>query len=96
MKVKVICRKFECRKDIHYKIETGTSCEKCNSKAFRCRKDIHYKIQRPSGWEWNPRPLTSVSSVVEHWSSNPEDAGSIPSRKALELHFSQLVPVSIL
>ena len=24
------------------------------------------------------------SSVVEHWSSNPEDAGSIPSRKALE------------
>ena len=33
------------------------------------------------------------SSVVEHWSSNPEDAGSIPSRKALELHFSQLGPV---
>ena len=32
------------------------------------------------------------TSVVEHWSSNPEDAGSIPSRKALELHFSQLVP----
>ena len=31
------------------------------------------------------------SSVVEHWSGNPEDAGSIPSRKALELHFSQLV-----
>ena len=30
------------------------------------------------------------SSVVEHWSSNPEDAGSILSRKALELHFSQL------
>ena len=30
------------------------------------------------------------SSVVEHWSSiyNPEDADSIPSRKALELHFS--------
>ena len=36
------------------------------------------------------------SSVVEHWSSNPEDAGSIPSRKALELHFSQLVPVRVL
>ena len=30
------------------------------------------------------------SSVVEHWPSNPEDGGSIPSRKALELHFSQL------
>ena len=36
------------------------------------------------------------SSVVEHWSSNPEDEGSIPSRKALELHFSQLVPVWVL
>ena len=36
------------------------------------------------------------SSVVEHWSSNPEVAGSIPSRKALELHFSQLVPVWVL
>ena len=28
--------------------------------------------------------------------SNPEVAGSIPSRKALELHFSQLVPVWVL
>ena len=36
------------------------------------------------------------TSVVEHWSSNPEDAGSIPSRKALELHFSQLTPVWVL
>ena len=36
------------------------------------------------------------SSVVENWSSNQEDAGSIPSRKALELHFSQLVPVWVL
>ena len=27
---------------------------------------------------------------------NPEDAGSIPSRKALELHFLQLVPVWVL
>ena len=36
------------------------------------------------------------SLVVEHWSSNPEDAGSIPSQKALELHFSQLVPVWVL
>ena len=36
------------------------------------------------------------SSVVEHWSGNPEDAGSIPSRKALELHFSQLIPVWVL
>ena len=38
----------------------------------------------------------SVAQLVEHWSSNPEDAGSIPSRKALELHFSQLVPVWVL
>ena len=35
MKIKVVCRKFECRKDIHYKTQTRTSCEKCNSKAFR-------------------------------------------------------------
>ena len=30
-----MCRKFECRKGIHYNTQTGTSCEKCNSKAFR-------------------------------------------------------------
>ena len=30
-----LCRKFECRKDIHYKTQTRTSCQKCNSKAFR-------------------------------------------------------------
>ena len=30
-----MCGKFECRKDIHYKTQTGTSCKKCNSKAFR-------------------------------------------------------------
>ena len=35
MKFKVMCWKFECRYDIHYKTQTGTSCEKCNSKAFR-------------------------------------------------------------
>ena len=34
MKVSVMCRKFECRKDIHYKTQTGTSCENCNSEAF--------------------------------------------------------------
>ena len=33
MKFKVMCWKFECRYDIHYKTQTGTSCEKCNSKA---------------------------------------------------------------
>ena len=35
MKINVMCRKFECRKDIHYKTQTGTCCEKCNSEAFR-------------------------------------------------------------
>ena len=39
---------------------------------------------------------TVCISVVEHWSSNPEDAGSIPSQKALELHFSQLLPLWVL
>ena len=48
------------------------------------------------------KPNSSVATeavadnLVEHWPSNPEDAGSIPSRKALELHFSQLVPVWVL
>ena len=34
-KVRVMFRKFECREDIHCKTQTGTSCEKCDSKAFR-------------------------------------------------------------
>ena len=40
--------------------------------------------------------MASVAQLVEHWSSNPEVAGSIPSQKAIELHFSQLVPVWVL
>ena len=35
MNYRVMCRKLECREDIHYKTQTGTSCEKCNSKAFQ-------------------------------------------------------------
>ena len=36
----------------------------------------------------------SVAQLVERWSRDPEDAGSIPMQpEALELHFSQLVPV---
>ena len=31
MKFKVMYRKFECPKDIHYKTQTGTSREKCYS-----------------------------------------------------------------
>ena len=31
MKVNVMCRKFECRKDIHYKTQTGTSSAKCRN-----------------------------------------------------------------
>ena len=34
MNVGDMSRKFECREDKH-KTQTGTSCEKCNSKAFR-------------------------------------------------------------
>ena len=39
-----MCRKFECRKNIHYTTKTGTSCEKYNSQAL-------------PGWETNPRLL---------------------------------------
>ena len=38
----------------------------------------------------------ATSDKLEHWSSNPEDEGSIPRRKALELNFSQLVQVWVL
>ena len=38
----------------------------------------------------------SVAQLVEHRSSNPEVAASIPSRKALKLHFWQLVPFWVL
>ena len=34
---------FECRKEIYYKTQTGTSCENATP--------------RPSGWESNQRPL---------------------------------------
>ena len=51
------------------------------------------KENRPRAKHYSDIHTLKCNSVVEHWSSNPEDAGSIPSRKALELHFSQLVPV---
>ena len=117
-----MCRKFECRKYIHYKTQTGTSCEKCNSKAFRLGIEPATSgllDQCSTNWateavadnlgassvyliniytELAPKlsATASVAQLVEHWSSNPEVAGSIPSRKALELHFSQLVPVWVL
>ena len=66
-----------------------TRCQQMKFKVmcwkFERRYDIHYKTQDQL-----------LDQLVEHWSSNPEVAGSIPSRKALELHFSQLVPVWVL
>ena len=44
MKVKVMCRKFECRKDIHY----------IRPKPGPVAKNA---TLRPSGWESNSRPL---------------------------------------
>ena len=46
MKVSVVCRKFECREDIHYKTETGTSCKKCNSKAFRLAIELQLGVNQ--------------------------------------------------
>ena len=48
MKVRVMCRKFECREDIHYK--TQTSCEKCNSKDFHAAGNRTRVL-------WNTRPV---------------------------------------
>ena len=70
MKVKVMCGKFDCRKDIHYEPQTETSCKKCNSKT----SDL---------WITRPVPI----SVVEHWSSNPEDAGSSSQPEDLGVAF---------
>ena len=67
MKVRVMCRKFECREDIHYKTQTGTSCEKCNSKAFWLGIELASSGLLVVGNGFH-------SSVVEHWSNNPEDA----------------------
>ena len=37
MKVKVMCRKFECRQRIDYKTQTGTSCEKPVDNECKCQ-----------------------------------------------------------
>ena len=42
-KVNVMCRKFECRKDIHYKTQPGPVAKNATP--------------RPSGWESNPLTL---------------------------------------
>ena len=43
MKFRVMCRKFECREDIHYKTQTRTSCEKWNSKVQE--KNVMYVLR---------------------------------------------------
>ena len=114
-----MCRKFECRKYIHYKTHLGlimyifTTLEfpthysefhllttSVNAKYYYKYTLIlhrHYHLINIYT-ELAPKlsATASVAQLVEHWSSNPEVAGSIPSRKALELHFSQLVPVWVL
>ena len=44
MDVKVVSRKLECLKDIHYKTQTESSCEKCNFKAFRLGISGYYRF----------------------------------------------------
>ena len=70
MKVRDICRKFECREDIHYKTKPGPVAKNATP--------------RPSCWESNPPPLDYYRPVVYHWateavvdSCNPEDADDI-------------------
>ena len=54
MKVNVIQRKFECRNDIHYKTQTGTSCEKCNSEAIRLGIDLRFAFSLGLGVAFFP------------------------------------------
>ena len=47
---------LECQKDIHFKTQPGTSCEKRNSKS--------------SGWELNPRPrMISLDQRSIDWAT---------------------------
>ena len=68
MKVKVLCRKFECRKDIHYKTQTGTSCEKCNSKAFRLGIEPMSSglLDQCSTTELSTEPLPTTRARVQY------------------------------
>ena len=50
MQVQVMCKKFECREDIHYKTQTWTSCKNATP--------------RPSGWESNTRSLDYQNSAL--------------------------------
>ena len=55
VKVKAICRKFECRKDIHYKFiipKPGPFAKNATP--------------RPSKWESNLRPLDYYRPVIYH------------------------------
>ena len=82
MKVKVLCRTFE------YLYDTWISYFRLSSTDNECIKmpDIINNI--PLYWTCAQGVGNGFcSSVVEYWSSNPEDAGLIPSRKSLELHF---------
>ena len=66
-----------------------------NSAICRIKCRFRYSVH---GWHcyiFNTYPPDKLSKLrtTGPRSSNPDHAGSIPSRKALELHFSQLVPV---
>ena len=106
---------IECRKDIHYKTQNGTSCEKCNSKALQLGIEpassglldqcSTTELQKPlpklsataSVQKQLPKFSTeAVAQVVGNGFCSSVDAGSVPSQKALELHFPQLVPVWVL
>ena len=50
MIINAMCRKFECRKDIHYKTQTGTSCEKCKLRGLPAGNRTRVL--------WITRPLT--------------------------------------
>ena len=63
MKVKVMFRKFECREDIHYKTQTGTSCEKMQLQGL------------PAGNR--TRVLWITRPVLYHWAT--EAVGTLPT-----------------
>ena len=50
MKVKVMCSKFECQKDIHFKTQPGPVAKNA------------LQVLR---WELNPRPLNSRTTLYQ-------------------------------
>ena len=67
MKLVDMCRKFECREDIHYKTQTGTSCEKCKglSRHFDIERGLCRHLRKDRDMYHMSRIVPQI--VNSHW-----------------------------